>query len=614
MVQLALRAQRRIDATFLHRHQASSYDVRHMTRTRIILGIAFLIGIIAIWVWWNRAQPVDMTDYAPADALVYIEANDLPQIATAITSTSAWRSLAAPARFDFNPRQFEWLTWLAGRTGIGSAEAVVLSRAQVAVVVLGVEATEAPEVTIKPRLAIVVETHTGERRVRGAIDKLIGDFAKRAYGEPQIHTREAGGVRWTTWALPAERRQIVAATIGSLAVVGNDEQTVETCLAVRRGERPSLSGDRNLEEMRRRTKAGDALTFGYVSAANAAKLLEIGATVYAAQLTLSPQVQSTAATLLPQLLPRLVGAVGWSAHAGDDRIEDRYFFQIQESIAARLQSPLTPTNESSLSIAGLLPAETHQVSAYLYRDPEAAWRGAQAALSSQLDFGLAPLLIVFADKSLEPYGIAAPREFFRLTAPPIATSRLDEGTNTTVIVARVRDPEAMMRLLRRRFGSRMERVGSYSMLIRSEADATEAASLVDNHLLMGDTDAVRRCLSAIGSEHTLLASESFKRAMNFVGDDMSAERASVTGYTEEQRTVRQVMRTLTGLRGSNPAEVRTDVAGFNRALKEHAYAFSETRLVSGGFDKRTRSVFGLFGDLINQLNANDEIAQTTRAH
>lgn len=565
--------------------------------------------MVALLLWWNRPQPVEMTDYAPADALVYVEANDLPQIATAITSTSAWRSLAAPARLDFNTTQFGWLTMLAARTGIGTAEAVVLSRAQIAVVVLGIEASETPEVTIKPRLALVAETHTGERRVRAAIDKLVGEFAKRAYGNPQVTTREANDVHWTTWALPAERSQIVAAVTGSLAIIGNDEQTVEACLAVRRGERPTLHGDRDLEEMRRRTEAGDALAFGYVSAANAAKLLEIGATIYAAQLTLSPQIQSTAATLLPQLLPRLVGAVGWSAHGGDDHMEDRYFFQVQEAIATRLQSSLAATDESNLNIAGLLPTETHQVSAYLYRDPEAAWRGAQAALSSQLDFGLAPLLILFADKSLEPYGITTPREFFRLTVPPIATARLDEGANSTVVVARVRDSDAMMRMLRRRFGSRTESVGDYSMLIRTDADAGEAASIAGDHLFMGDTEAVRRCLTAYGTGNTLLTTESFKRAVKSINGDMSNERASVATYTEERQRVRRVIHRLAMFRASSLNEADTDNAGLSRALEEQAYAFSETRLVAGGFEKRTRTVFGLFGDLIAELNSTRETTQ-----
>lgn len=589
-----------------------------MTRFRfiILLGALLFIFTAAGWLWWNRRQPVDMTNYAPADALIYVEANDLPQIAIALTSTAAWRALAEPAKLDFNPQQFSWMATLAGRTGFAPAEAVVLARSQIAVVVLGVEATETPEVTIKPRLAVIVETHTGEERVRHAVDKLVGDFARRAYGAPQVTHRDAEAVHWTTWALPAERRQIVAATFGSIAVIGNDEEAVEACLAVKRGERPSLRGDRDLEEMRRRTDAGDSLAFAYISQVNAAKLLEIGATIYAAQLTLSPQVQSTAATLLPQILPRLIGAIGWSAHSGDERIEDRYFFQVQDQVAARLQTPLSPADDLDFRLAGMLPAETYQTSAYLYRDPEAAWRGAQAALSSQLDFGLAPLLVLFADKSLEPYGIAEPRGFFRLAAPPIATARLDEESNVTVMIARVRDANAMMRLLRQRFGSRTERVGNYTMLIRSDTEAAEAASIVDDYLLMGERDGVRRCLSAHTTGQTLLTTDSFKSALNMLGNTPLAEQASVATYTKEQGVVRASVRTFAALRGSAKGGSELSGAGhdataFAHSLDEYAYAVSETRLVSGGFEKRTQSVFGLFGNLIAQLGEDSSTPRDT---
>src|ERR1051326_3586924 len=128
---------------------------------KALLILLALIIIFAIWVWWNRPRKVDMTAYVPADSLIYLEANDLPEIATGIISTDAWKALAPAAgiRSDFG--NIGWLSRLAALTGIGPADAVVLSRAQIAVTVLGFDAADAGDtLKIKPRYAIVAETQT----------------------------------------------------------------------------------------------------------------------------------------------------------------------------------------------------------------------------------------------------------------------------------------------------------------------------------------------------------------------------------------------------------------------------------------------------------------------
>lgn len=579
-----------------------------MTRSRTaVISFTALLVLTGFWLWWNRPHQVDMTAYAPADALVYIEANDLPKIADALTSSASARVLFAAASADLKVRHLNAWASFAARTGIGSAEAVVLARAQIAVVLLGFEdaggasAPNAPleNPIIKPRVAVIIETHTGERRVRKAVAKLIGDFARRAYGSPRLTTREADEIYWQTWTRPGEERQIVVATTGSVAIIGNDERAVEACLAVRRGERQSLEGDENLAEMRRRTNASEALSFGYISPPNAAKLAEIAATVYAAQFDFTPQIQSTAATLLPQLLPRLVGSAAWSAHEGGGGIEDRYVFQVPAPIAARMRAPLAASDAFDSSFATLLPADTNHISAYPFRDTEAAWRGAQAALASQLDTINAALLVVFADKSLTPYGIDSPREFFRHTASPIATARLDAEGQSTVLIARVRDEEGVKNLLRKRFGTRTEQIGAHAMLIQATNESSEAATILDGHLLMGAADGVRRCLIARDANRTLADTHAFKSALASINESFTAVGASVISYGEQHEAARAGVTALASLWNAKAeATRRGEAQTFARAIDEHAYSLGETRIVEHGFERRTRSVFGLYGMLL----------------
>src|SRR5918997_3548126 len=159
---------------------------------RILLSIIALVLLAAAWVWWNRPEPVDMSAYVPAESLVYLETNSLPEIVRGMTSTDAWQALAPPAGLSPNIGRVGWLSRLSAWSGIGSAETVVFSRAQVAVAVLGFEVTEESSTVrdIKPRIALVAETHTGEARVQTAVTKLIGNYARRKYGEPVSQRQE----------------------------------------------------------------------------------------------------------------------------------------------------------------------------------------------------------------------------------------------------------------------------------------------------------------------------------------------------------------------------------------------------------------------------------------
>src|SRR6185436_21053413 len=60
---------------------------------RPLLALALLlILIVAVCLWWNTPSRVDMSNYAPADSLVYVEFNNLEDVANAIQHSEAWQS------------------------------------------------------------------------------------------------------------------------------------------------------------------------------------------------------------------------------------------------------------------------------------------------------------------------------------------------------------------------------------------------------------------------------------------------------------------------------------------------------------------------------------------
>jgi hypothetical protein len=457
---------------------------------KALLVFLILLLILAVWIWWNRPRKVNMATYVPADSLIYLEANDLPDIASGIVSTDAWKALAPAAGINSNLGNISWLSRLASWTGIGPADAVVLARAQVAVAVLGLDAADAGDtLKIKPRYAVVVETHTGESRTLTAVEKRVGEFAARAYGEPRVEQKEAGGATFITWLAPDNERRIIAAVMGSLAVIGNDETAVEACLAVRRNERPSLDSNPQLEEMRRRVAGNEALAFGYVSPDGAARLLEMAATAYAGQVSSDPRAQSAAASMLPPLAKKILGGAGWSARISAGIVEDRYFLALQNTVASRLQSVLASQPHASLNAGELLPAEIYSLSRYNYRDPAQAWRGLNSAIASQVDTLGSILITRLLDASLKPYGIEEPDSFLRAIGSEIVTARLDDSGSSTVTIVEVRDEKTLRDFVTKRLGAkpRVEVVGDVELLIANN-EKRDAASFVAGRLMLGTAE------------------------------------------------------------------------------------------------------------------------------
>ncbi len=571
-------------------------------RKALLVFLALLL-ILAIWIWWNRPRKVNMAAYVPADSLVYLETNDLPDIASGIVSTDAWKALAPAAGIKSNLGNLSWLSRIASWTGLGPADAVVLSRAQVAITVLGLDAAKAGDtLKIKPRYAVVVETHTGESRTRTAVENRVGEFARRAYGEPRVEQKEVGEAKFITWIAPDGERRIVAAVMGSVAVIGNDESAVQACLAVRRNERPSLDGNPQLEEMRRRVGGKDALAFGYVSPDGAARLLEMAATAYAGQVSSDSRAQSAAASLLPPLAKKILGSAGWSARISGGVIEDRYFLALQNGIAARLQSVLASQPDMTLNTGELLPAEIYSLSRYNYRDPSEAWRGLNTAIASQVDTLGSILITRLLDASLKPYGIEEPDDFLRAIGSEIVTARLDDSGSSTVTIVEVRDEKTLRDFVAKRLGAkpRVEVVGDVELLVANN-EKHDAASFIGGRLILGTAENVRRCLEARRLGQTLATDNEFQQTARLVSATNSANVATFTEDYAPARSFIKAMSTQKGLRERPVNE--TELEG---ALRRLRYAVSETQIVDGGFEKRTRSSFGQFGALAAQFATDND--------
>jgi hypothetical protein len=381
-----------------------------------------------------------------------------------------------------------------------------------------------------------------------------------------------------------------------VAVVGNDESAVQACLDVRRGARPSLSGDEQLKEMRARLGSQAALAFGYAPRGSAAKTVEVFAPAFVGGMSDESHVQSLLATVLPQLINQTLGSVGWSSRVEQGSVEDHYFLTLPGEMSARLQSPLASGDAVEGSAAAALPAETYLLTQYHFRSPEAAWRGLGAVLSTQVDVSRATIITLALEALLKPYGIEEPREFLRACGNEVATAKLDAASEGKVLIASVRDREALRKqaLAHLGRGARTERVGDAEILISIDPERG-AACFAGDYLLMGSEEDVRRCATARLENRTLLNAAALKAAPQNFFDGPAFART----LTDDRDAARSVLSYFARSGGAARAGSGTDA--LEEALAHRGYSVSETRLADGGFEKKTRSAFGLFGEIITRF-------------
>lgn len=565
-------------------------------RKALIVAGLLLVAAFA-YLWFTRPERVDMAAYAPADSLVYLEAESLPEIVEAVTSAGAWRALGPAAGVEGGwglSRRMS--SKVLAFTGLGPGEAVVFSRAQVAVTILGFEAVEESGTALKftPRAALVAETHTSHWRASAAVEKMAGDFARRSFGEPSVERKEIDGVQYVVWSAPAggARKRLVAAVYESVAVVGNDEGAVRACVEVRRGARPAIAGKEELEDARSHLGAGTALAFGFAPSGSAAKMVEVFAPALVGGASDDPKAQSLMATVLPQLINQTLGSVGWSTRLNEGRVEDHYSLRLVGGLTQRLGPALAPATETPGEAAGLLPAGAHQVSVYNFRSAEDAWRGLGAALSSQVDISRATIITLALESLLKPYGIARPREFLRASGPWVATARLGAESEGKVLLTPVRDAAPLREQVRAHLGAgaKTETHAGAELIVSADAERG-AAAFVEKHLLLGSEDDVRRCLTAVRDRRTLGSDEAFKAGQR----DIFQGSSFVRTLTDDRDSARAVVGYFSrGSKKSSPS----DPQALERALAPYAYSPSETRLTDAGFEKKTLSAFGQLGEIV----------------
>ena len=555
-------------------------------RTSLVVLLLFVL-VAAAWLWFNRPTPVDLGKYAPADSVLYVELNTPTEVVRAIQQTDVWKA-AAPIT-QSQPSSSNRLALMAARAGIGPIDAVLFARAQLALVVVGLNAAEQDDtLRVKPEFALIAETHTSAWRTKPAVVSAVKQLATFVYGASNCSERTADA-DYVECSVAGVERKIIGAVDGTLVVVGNTENAVRSCLEAKRGTRPNILSDPELLRVRSSLVSNQTLGFGYVSASNSAKLFSWAAPLLMRVGPGNRQLEQ----LLAVSAGKILRGVAWTAVSSGGGIEDRYLFSLEPEVVSRLQ-PAFETTGRDENVWKLVPGDFESLTIYRSKEPAAAWRSLDSAVALKLDALPAVLFGTLLKSSLVSYGISDPKEALTTLAPPLLTLRPSASVEGSVLVARVTDEPRLRRTLAQEIFR--DSNGQIVQGINADLDSELEFSAVfsDGYVLLGRTENMQPCLAALRRSAAINADNKIKQ-------ESQESSAAIVTYANDELRLRNFISTLVMLQGRRLSA--EEIASLQNKLGDHTFASTETRLGSTGIERKTRSAFGQFSTFVSMLGA-----------
>jgi hypothetical protein len=554
---------------------------------RPLLALVLLtILFVGFWLWWSTPSQVDMADYAPADALVYIEFNDVAKVADAIQHSQVWQS-AAPIT-QSKPVSPNWLMSTAARAGIGPLPAVLFARAQIALVVVGMNTAEEQDtLKVRPEVAIIAETHTSKWRTRPAAVEAVKHLANFAYGASMCGERSADA-DYIECSVAGGERKIVGAVDGTLVVIGNSDNAVRSCLEARRGVRPRIKTDPEMLKVRGSVTSEKSLGFGYISPANSAKLFSWAAPLLMGQAPGDQQLEQ----LLAVSAGKILRGVAWTATPAPQGIEDRFLFSLEPGVVSRLR-PAFSKAEPDESFWKLVPEGFQSLTIYRNNAPATAWSSLDSAVAFKLDALPAVLFGSLLRSSLSVYGVSDPKEVLATLSPPLLTLKPSESAAGSILVARVNDEPR----LRKSLTQEVFKGGQGEILEGLESNPNPGkeftAVFANDYVLMGKTENVSSSLVALRKNVEAEAKKQLAQSAN-------ASQAAIVTFANDEARLNNFIATLLQLQG------RTLSTNERESLRNTVRGFSETEtsLSAFGIERTTRSAFGQFGTFVSLLQSD----------
>src|SRR6266511_4126462 len=470
--------------------EASRRGRFRFSRKRLILAslIILLLSLaVGAWIYARRPKPVVMASYAPETALGYLEINNWPQLIDNLTLTEAWRELAPaygiPNELDYFGKIGLWPfgDWIARMTGRG--EAAMLARSQFALVITGLEVRGEQ---VKPRIALIAETHSDADFLREVAGKRLPQFAERAFGRFVKEGGEYAGIPFEIWRAGDSDKQLLTAQIDGELILANHPEPLRDCIDTR-------------------SKAATAGMMGDV---------------------------------FTNFSSRATDGIAYGASFENGAVVDRYMLLCKPDLADALRAAVKPAGpqrpnsgaQRGAEIMDVIPAEARDVTLIGVENPIKALDGIEAAISARVGVGHSIVLHTFIIGALDVFlGIKENDKADGAIGDEIANFNMTGEAKDRVWLISQRNEAFVETLIERVFterGAKLLREQYKGREIFTSSDARHgAAVIVGDFLALGARERLTQLIDARQS------GRSFNDSPHLAAADKTRGPAAVKSFT-----------------------------------------------------------------------------------
>ncbi len=570
-------------------------------KRKIAILVLLIVALLAAGGWYltRRPAPVEMAGYVPESALGYIEVNDWPRLVREISSTEAWRKTAPAYGIDEKIGMLGQAGWLSGLRL--DNEAAILARSQLAVVLTGLE-VRGDEV--KPRLALLIETHAGSSAIEKIAGRRLPAFARRVFGDAVSERSDYAGVEIKTWRPRSESsgadRSLHSAIIEGELILANHEDAMRACIDARLDRMPDMASNFHLRNSRPAVDRGGVI-FGFLTGDGVNRLLRFGAFMISNAALRETGLIEILQDVLSDLAARSSVGVAWGSGIEDGRMVDRYALLIKPDLVERVKPEIRAVRTES-KILAMIPDSVTELTIVRIENPNQAIDQVEKAISARIGVGQSFLLHQFllgARQSL--LGIKPDDPAYQAIGDEIASFSLEGQTRERLWMVAVRDRAALRRIAGSYLGEpkatlKTERIGSYEVL-DSRDEARGSAAIVDEFIILGKRNQIEQLLIELGRARRLI------RDPRYLAAGPVASPAIVTSYDSVADETAGMLAAISKWVGGR--QLTTPPAGLFDQLPLSA---GTTSLRDQGLFIETRSPFGTIPFFLTLIDgaANDE--------
>jgi len=331
--------------------------------------------------------------------------------------------------------------------------------------------------------------------------------------------------------------------------------------------------------------------FGYISQANSAKLFSWGAPLLMGKDPGDAQLESVLASSANAILR----GIAWTAAPVAGRIEDRFQISCDPSVLAKLQPAFDPGHFDE-QILSLVPGPVQALTVYRARQPAAAWTALNNAVASRVGALPAVLFGTILKSGLMSYGISQPSEVLETLETPIVTFRPSDKTESSVLVARLKDKDSFRKLMDQSFKATSGQIIE-GLASEPSAEKEFTAVLNEQYVIVGKTDGVKECLTYLRAHNVLSAQNNSSLKPAEVENS-----APILSYADDEVRLNTFLTAVLMLKQKSLPP--TEAKNLQDKLKPFAYAITETSLNETGIERKTESSFGQFSTLMSLLQSS----------